>query len=421
MRRFWSIEKLLSRNERKKWQSFLSDFWIKNRNWPEPLPLKWENPSGNRSRKLKNAHGFVTIMRKMLKSFLSSKVIKSDGIKSYIRYDPIGPILAIMPWNYPFWQTFRFAAPNIMAGNTGLLKLASNVQQCAADIESLFLEAGFPSGVFTNLCIGSDKIKDIIPHPSIKAVTLTGSEPAGAEVASLAARHIKKSVLELGGNNAFVVLSDANLEKAVATGIKSRVQNGGQSCIAAKRFILQKEIAQSFIEHFIKNLQKLKIGNPLLEDTDLGPLSSIKQAEIIEDQVKRSREAGAELLLGGNRKDAFYPPTVLGGVKPGMPVFDEEVFGPVSPFTIADNVEHALELSNRSRFGLGVNIFTCSEKMAELFIKGADEGAVFINGMVRSDPRLPFGGTKKSGFGRELSVEGIREFMNIKTVYMKSV
>lgn len=353
--------------------------------------------------------------------FLKDKIVKTDAIKSYVRYEPLGTILAIMPWNFPFWQTFRFAAPNIMAGNTALLKLASNVQESAELIEKLFSEAGFEPGIFQNLCIGSNKVNGIINNDVIKAISLTGSEFAGSEVASQAAGLIKKSVLELGGSNGFVVLSDANLEKAISTGLKARMQNGGQSCIAAKRFILEKEIAEHFITGYTKNMKTLKTGDPLNEDTDIGPLSSVEQAKMVEDQVNKSISMGARLILGGKRKDAFYPPTILDKVTPGMPVFEEEVFGPVSPMIIANDSKQALELSNMSSYGLGLSVFTCSEKNASMFIENAEEGAVFINEMVKSDPRLPFGGIKKSGIGRELSSEGIIEFMNIKTVYMKGV
>jgi len=349
--------------------------------------------------------------------FLQKKKIPTDASDSYVIFQPLGPILAIMPWNFPFWQVFRFAAPALMAGNTALLKHASSVQGCGMKIEELFREAGFEEGVFQNLTIGSAMVSKVIEHEYVKAVTLTGSEQAGAEVASLAASKIKKSVLELGGNNAFVVLNDAPLEYAVNIAVKARLQNGGQSCIAAKRFILEKDIAADFISLLRKKLREVRIGDPMDETTDMATLSSATQAREVERQVDESVKGGAELLVGGRREGAFYEPTVLTGVKPGMAVFDEEVFGPVFAIITAGSPEEALELSNTSDFGLGMQVFTSSEDLAELFINGAVEGSVFINGLVKSDPRLPFGGVKRSGFGRELSVEGIREFVNIKTVW----
>ncbi len=350
--------------------------------------------------------------------FLKNEKIATDADESYVRYLPIGPVLAIMPWNFPFWQVFRFAAPNLMAGNTGLLKHASNVQRCALHIEDIFLRAGFEEGIFQTLIIGSGRVKDVIDHEAVKAVTLTGSEKAGSAVAAQAGKLIKKTVLELGGNNAFVVLGDADLESAITTGIKARMQNGGQSCIAAKRFILERSVAGKFIPILNERVKELKWGDPEVETTDLGPLSSVKQAELVYDQVIRSIAKGAMLLTGGSRHDAFFDPTILLDVMPGMPVFDEEVFGPVFSVILAEDAEEALKISNQSSFGLGVNVFTRSEKNKRLFIDNADEGAVFINDMVKSDPRLPFGGVKNSGYGRELSLLGIREFVNAKTVYI---
>jgi succinate-semialdehyde dehydrogenase/glutarate-semialdehyde dehydrogenase len=324
-----------------------------------------------------------------------------------------------MPWNFPFWQVFRFAAPALMAGNTALLKHASNVQGCALAIESIFREAGFEEGVFQNLAISAGRVAGVIAHEGIKAVTLTGSEAAGKAVAGEAGKHLKKCVLELGGNNAFVVLNDADMELALQVALPARLQNGGQSCIAAKRFILEEGIAADFLDELIKRTGEVKIGDPGQPETTLGPLSSEQQAMEVEQQVNRSLEMGAGLVNGGKRDGTFFPPTILTGVEPGMPVFDEEVFGPVFPITVAQSAAHALELSNLSPFGLGMQLFTQSEEQVSKFIEGAEEGAVFINEMVKSDPRLPFGGIKRSGFGRELSREGIREFVNIKTVWIK--
>ena len=352
--------------------------------------------------------------------FLSNRTIETDAEKSYVKYEPIGTILAVMPWNFPFWQVFRFAAPTVMAGNTALLKHASNVQGCAEKIEELFLKAGFEKGVFQNLAIGSSKVAGIIENPVVKAVTLTGSEGAGAAVAETAGKRIKKSVLELGGSNAFVVLADSNLKNAVDVALTARLQNGGQSCIAAKRFIVEEAVYDEFMEELKKRVEEYVVGNPKDEDIDIGPMSSVSQAETVEEQVVESKKQGAEIISGGKRDKAFFEPTILTGVKPGMAAFDEEVFGPV--FAVSPPVEspeEALELANNSTFGLGINVFTGSEKNAQLFIDNASEGAVFINAMVKSDPRLPFGGVKRSGYGRELSSEGIREFVNVKTVYVE--
>ncbi len=352
--------------------------------------------------------------------FLSTRTIETNAEKSYVKYEPIGTILAVMPWNFPFWQVFRFAAPTVMAGNTALLKHASNVQGCAEKIEELFLKAGFEKGVFQNLAIGSSKVNKIIESPVVRAVTLTGSETAGAAVAETAGKQIKKSVLELGGSNAFVVLADSNLKNAVEVALTARLQNGGQSCIAAKRFIVEESVYDEFMEELKKRVEEYVVGDPKDEDIDIGPLSSVTQAEIVEEQVIESKQQGAEIITGGIREKAFFEPTILAGVKPGMTAFDEEVFGPV--FAVSPPVEspeEALELANNSTFGLGINVFTGSEKNAQLFIDNASEGAVFINAMVKSDPRLPFGGVKRSGYGRELSSEGIREFVNVKTVYVE--
>jgi len=350
--------------------------------------------------------------------FLEEKVVETEADESRVMFEPLGPILAVMPWNFPFWQVFRFAAPALMAGNTVLLKHASNVQGCAGNIESLFMAAGFEEGIFQNLAIGSDRVAAVIASEYVKAVTLTGSEQAGVAVASEAGRHLKKCVLELGGSNAFVVLNDANRELALNLAIPARMQNGGQSCIAAKRFILESWIAEDFVPLLVARVKDLVMGDPMKEGTQVGPLVSIRQAKEVEEQVNKSIEMGAKLLLGGERNGAFYQPTILTEVVPGMPVFDEEVFGPVYAIMEASSPEHALELSNASAFGLGMQLFTDSEHSTELFIKGAEEGAVFVNAMVKSDPRLPFGGTKKSGYGRELSREGIREFVNIKTIWI---
>ncbi len=351
-------------------------------------------------------------------AFLHERVVITEAEESKVMFQPLGPVLAIMPWNFPFWQVFRCAVPVLMAGNSMLLKHASNVQGCAMAIEEVFNEAGYEEGVFQNLAISSDRVAGVIANEYVVAVSLTGSEAAGRAVAAQSGLHLKKCVLELGGNNAFVVLNDANQELALNIAIPARMLNGGQSCIAAKRFILESWIAEDFIPSLEKRIAKLVVGNPMEEETDVGPLSSEKQAEEVERQVKSSVEMGAKLRVGGHRNGAFFEPTLVSGVKPGMPLFDEEVFGPVFALTEVDSAEKALELSNQSVFGLGMQVFTQSESLAGRFIEEAEEGAVFINTMLKSDPRLPFGGLKNSGYGRELSIEGIREFVNIKSVWI---
>jgi succinate-semialdehyde dehydrogenase/glutarate-semialdehyde dehydrogenase len=350
--------------------------------------------------------------------FLSDRVVETEAEESRVLFQPLGPVLAIMPWNFPFWQVFRCAAPALIAGNTLLLKHASNVQGCAGAIGEIFREAGYEEGVFQNLAISSDRVAPVIAHEYVRAVALTGSEAAGRAVAALAGQHLKKCVLELGGSNAFVILNDANQELALNIAMPARLQNGGQSCIAAKRFIMESWIAEDFVPELQKRIGQLVVGDPMDMNTDIGPLSSVRQAQEVEKQLLESLDKGAKLLTGGRRKDAFFEPALVTGVKPGMPLFDEEVFGPVFAVTEAESPEHALELSNRSRFGLGMQLFTQSESAAKMFIEKAEEGAVFVNAMVKSDPRLPFGGVKNSGYGRELSMEGIREFVNIKTVWI---
>ena len=354
---------------------------------------------------------------KFAKQFLAFENIGTDAHKSCIYYEPLGSILGIMPWNFPLWQVFRFCVPTLMAGNTVLLKHASNVQICAENIEKTFENAGFPAPVFRNLVIGSDRVGNVIKHESVKAVSLTGSEEAGRKVAASAGMEIKKSLLELGGSNAFVVLEDADIKKAVQIGITARFQNAGQSCIAAKRFIVHEKVSDKFLALFLEEMKKIKTGDPSKDETDMGPLASIKQAEKVEEQLRKSVEMGAELIIGGTRDKAFFQPSMLTHVSPGMPLFDEEVFGPVAPFTIAESTQEAIALSNATEFGLGVSLFTSDLKKAAELVHEFADGAVFINAMVKSDPRLPFGGTKRSGYGRELAIQGIREFANVKTVY----
>lgn len=349
-------------------------------------------------------------------SFLAIKSIKADASESFVAYEPLGVILGVMPWNFPFWQVFRFAVPTLIAGNTVVVKHASNVPKSAELIQSIFEQAGFPKGCYQDLPIPSSEVAKVIANPIIKAVSLTGSEQAGVAVATEAGKHLKKCVLELGGNNAFIVLEDANLEKAVATAVNARMQNAGQSCIAAKRFFIQENIAAEFIAQFKVAIQNLEKGNPLAIETQIGSLARPDLAEELEVQVQKSIQMGAKLIIGGNRKEAFYEPTLLTEVTTEMPVFKEETFGPVAAITIFKTIDEAIELSNQSEFGLGVSIFTQDIDFIKTKISAFNEGAVFVNEMVKSDPRLPFGGVKKSGYGRELAKEGIKEFVNIKTV-----
>lgn len=350
--------------------------------------------------------------------FLQDIVIDTDADNSYVRFEPLGTILAIMPWNFPFWQVFRFAAPSLAAGNVALLKHASNVSRCSLNIEEVFTEAGFPDGVFKSLIIDSAMAGTLIEDPAIKAVTLTGSETAGMNVASLAGKNIKKTVLELGGSNAFIVLDDADIEQAATTGVQARMINTGQSCIASKRFIVVKSVAENFLSRFKEKMQTLRTGDPLDSATQVGPLARVDLAEQLEDQVNRSVKKGAMIILGGARKNAYYSPTILTGVEPGMPAFDEELFGPVAAITVVKDEDEALAMANHTTFGLGASVFTTNTIRAKKFIDNIEDGSVFINALVKSDPRLPFGGTKRSGYGRELSEQGIKEFVNIKTVYM---
>jgi succinate-semialdehyde dehydrogenase / glutarate-semialdehyde dehydrogenase len=355
-------------------------------------------------------------------SFLSTEPVSTDASRSLVRYDPLGPVLAIMPWNFPFWQVFRFAAPALMAGNVGLLKHAGNVPGTALAIEEVFRDAGFPEGVFTTLLVPSSRVADLIRHPSVRAVTLTGSDRAGMEVAAEAGRQLKKTVLELGGSDPFIVLADADPVETAKQAAKARTINTGQSCIAAKRFIVEEPIADRFEEEMVKAMEALRIGDPMDRGTEIGPMAREDLLDDLDDQVRRSVEAGAELKTGGKRIDGqgwFYPPTVLSGVRPGMPAFDEETFGPVAAVIRARDTDDAIELANRSRFGLGASIWTSDAIRAEALASEIDAGSVFVNGIVKSDPRLPFGGIKTSGYGRELADVGIREFVNIKTVWVK--
>ena len=355
--------------------------------------------------------------------FLSQKEIPTGSTKSFISFQPIGIVLAIMPWNFPFWQVFRFASPALMAGNVGILKHASNVQGCAIEIEKLFLEAGFPKFAFSNLVIGSKKVSNVIKNSKISAVTLTGSTPAGKSVASLAGSLLKKTVLELGGNDPYVILEDADLDNAVKSCIAGRMLNAGQSCIAAKRFIVVQSSLKEFIDKIHNEIKKMKMGDPINPDINIGPMVNNIARDELHQQVLISIEKGAKLLFGGKIPQldgAFYPPTLLVDVEPGMPAFDDELFGPVAVVISAKDQSHAIELANKTNFGLGAAIFTRDlDKGENIATKELEAGSCFVNDFVKSDPRLPFGGIKESGYGRELSEFGIQEFVNIKSVVVQ--
>lgn len=350
---------------------------------------------------------------------LSSKKIITDAETSYIKYEPLGVILGVMPWNYPFWQVIRFAIPTIMAGNVALLKHASNVQESAKCIQNAFDEAGFTDFVFTNLAVGSREVENIIRNKNVKAVSLTGSKPAGSAVAAVAGQEIKPSLLELGGNNALIVFDDCDLESTIQTVINARFQNNGQSCIAGKRLLLHHDIADNFLDKLKLEIEKIKTGNPLDEDTFLSVMVSSKAAKELDNQLSKSLEMGAILVVGGKYKNAFFEPTLVKNVTEEMPVFKEETFGPLLAASVFEDEKEAVRLANQSDFGLGVSIFTKDKERIKALIPKFKDGAVFVNELVKSDPRLPFGGTKDSGYGRELSKEGIMAFVNIKTVYIK--
>ena len=354
--------------------------------------------------------------------FLADELVETPARKSFIRYLPIGPVLAVMPWNFPFWQVFRFAAPALMAGNVGLLKHASNVPQCALKIEEIFRRAGFPEGSFQTLLIGSQKVDELLNDPRIVAATLTGSEHAGIQVGVGAAKRIKKVVLELGGSDPFIVMSSADLDAAVATAVEARIINNGQSCIAAKRFIVAESIADVFEKKFVSRMEALVVGDPMDDKTELGPLASAEAVTSLDDDVRKTVDAGARLLTGGyplKRAGHYYAPTVLTDIPPDSPAYKEEFFGPVASLFRVKNLDEAIQLANDSRFGLGASAWTQDEAERERFINELEAGMVFINKMVASDPRLPFGGVKQSGHGRELGVHGIHEFVNIKTVWVQ--
>src|SRR5437588_5351646 len=353
---------------------------------------------------------------------LADEHIETDARESYVCYQPLGPVLAVMPWNFPFWQVFRFAAPALMAGDVGLLKHASNVPACALAIEEIFHRAGFHKGVFQTLLIASDQVDRIIEDPRVAAVTLTGSEPAGSHVASVAGKSIKKSVLELGGSDPFIVMPSANLDEAVKTAVTARTINNGQSCIAAKRFIVAEEIFGEFEHRFVEAMGALNMGNPLDDTVQIGPLATEQILTDLEQQVNKTVELGGRVLIGGKRLNGdgfYYEPTVITDIPEDSPAYREELFGPVASLFRARDIDEAIRIANDTSFGLGSSAWTNEPEEQERFIEELEAGCVFINGMVVSDPRLPFGGVKRSGYGRELGVFGIREFVNVKTISIK--
>jgi succinate-semialdehyde dehydrogenase / glutarate-semialdehyde dehydrogenase len=356
-------------------------------------------------------------------AYLAPEIVATDASESRIEYHPLGTILAVMPWNFPFWQVFRFAAPTLMAGNVALLKHASNVPQCAIAIEEIFRQAGFPPGVFQTLLISADRVESIVKSPQVKAATLTGSEPAGASLAQAAGAVLKKTVLELGGSDPFIVTTSADLDAAVAVGVRARLLNNGQSCIAAKRFIVLDAIADTFTAKFVEAFRQLQIGDPLQTATDVGPLATLAGLEQIDRQVQDSIAGGAECLIGGKPWSGlpgfFYEPTILKNIPPTCATYRDEFFGPVALLFTVPDLDAAIALANDSPFGLGASAWTQDDSERDRLIRELDAGSVFINGMVKSDPRLPFGGIKRSGYGRELGRSGILEFVNIKTIWIK--
>jgi succinate-semialdehyde dehydrogenase/glutarate-semialdehyde dehydrogenase len=356
-------------------------------------------------------------------AFLADEPRATDASRSYVRFEALGSVLAIMPWNFPFWQVFRFAAPALVAGNAGILKHAPNVPRCALEIEGVFRDAGFPDGLFRAVFLSNDGAGGVIADERVRAVTLTGSDRAGSQVAEQAGRHLKKTVLELGGSDPFIVLEDADLARAATTAADARLINSGQSCIAAKRFIVVELVAERFLERFTSEMRVRKVGDPLDPTTQVGPQARLDLRANLHRQVQESVKRGARLVLGGKLPagpggGAFYPPTVLVAVEPGMPAFDQETFGPVAAVIRAKDEADAIRLANASPYGLGASVWTADSKRGERVAREIEAGSVFVNGLVKSDPRLPFGGVKRSGYGRELSEYGLREFVNIKTVWV---
>jgi succinate-semialdehyde dehydrogenase/glutarate-semialdehyde dehydrogenase len=394
------------------------------RHWGELMTREMGKPIGAAVAEAEKCAWVCRYYAENAADFLADEPVRAEAERSFIRYQPLGPILAVMPWNFPFWQLFRFAAPALMAGNVGLLKHASNVPGCALAIEEIFRQAGFPDGAFQTLLIGSDRVEAVLDDDRVRAATLTGSEAAGAAVAAAAGRRIKKTVLELGGSDPFIVMPSADLDAAVETAITARHINNGQSCIAAKRFIVHDAVAGEFTARFVERAEALVVGDPADDETELGPLATEAIRDELADQVERSVDAGAKVLAGGQALDRpgwFYAPTVLADVPADAAVAREETFGPVAAIFVVDDLDEAITRANDTEFGLGASAWTTDETERDRLVRELDAGAVFINRMVASDPRLPFGGVKKSGYGRELSRYGMREFLNIKTVGIDGV
>jgi succinate-semialdehyde dehydrogenase/glutarate-semialdehyde dehydrogenase len=387
----------------------------------ELISLEMGKLAGEARAEIKKCAGGCDYYAEHAAEFLADELIETDASRSLVAYQPLGTVLAVMPWNFPFWQAIRCAAPALAAGNTVLLKHASNVPQCALAIERVFEDAGFPEGVFRTLLVGSDAVEGLIADPRVHAVSLTGSEQAGRAVAAHAGQHLKKAVLELGGSDAFIVLADADLDEAAGQGVKSRFQNAGQSCIAAKRFLVVDSVRDDFLSRFAKGVEGLLPGDPSVAGTTLAPMARHDLRDELHEQVADALERGAKAVAGGQPIDgpgAFYAPTILSGIAPGMRAWTEEVFGPVALVTGVRDENEAIEIANASRFGLGGSIWTKDIARGERLARRLECGAAFVNGMVKSDPRLPFGGVKDSGYGRELSRHGIREFVNAKTVWI---
>jgi len=411
--------KFVTLKERTKLLSSLGDILNKNIDkYSRLITLEMGKPITESRAEIEKCIVLCDFYEKNAEKFLADQLIETDAHESFISYDPLGVILAIMPWNYPFWQVFRFAVPTLTAGNTALLKHASNVTGCAVAIQDCFEQAGYPIGCFQTVLTDHECIENLIQDDIIKAVSLTGSEKAGISIANTASKVLKKSVLELGGNNACIVLDDADLNKHLNTMVTARFQNSGQSCIAAKRFIVTEGIYDEFLKQFKLKVEKLKYDNPIKKTTETSVLARKDLAKVLQNQVEASIKKGATVVLGNRRDNAYFSPTILVDVTEDMEVFKEETFGPVAAITKANDLKHAIELASNSRYGLGTMLFTEDIESARQEIGNINDGAYFINAMVKSDSRLPFGGTKASGYGRELSKEGILEFVNIKTVYI---
>lgn len=391
------------------------------RHWGELMTLEMGKPIGAAVAEAEKCAWVCRFYAEQAESFLADEPVATDASRSFVAYQPLGVVLAVMPWNFPFWQVWRFAAPALAAGNVGLLKHASNVPQCALAIEEICRRAGFPEGCFETLLVGPEAVSGLIEDPRVAAVTLTGSEAAGVAVGRAAGGQIKRAVLELGGSDPFVVMPTADLETAIATAVKARTLNNGQSCIAAKRFIVHRDIAEPFLEGFVARMVALRLGDPMDPATEVGPLATPKIRAELHEQVEKSLAAGGRLLTGGEMPEGpgnFYPPTVILDPAPGTPADCDELFGPVASVFVVDSIDEAITKANHPTFGLGASAWTRDPAEQERFIRELEAGSVFLNGMVKSDPRLPFGGIKRSGFGRELSSQGIREFVNVKTVWV---